>query len=194
MVAGLLFSRCALRTATDQFCFEISSLTLYMYFSSELITSILCPKHVPTFPPKNWVPEWCSVEYRTHPPHNSPCDQFPKLGVGIEIVSSINAGPLCSPPSSHSGCSIPPVPDFGCPPHFSCNQPVPATYMYSVHHMYFPSLPPAPPRPSICEPHNLLAPHLKLHPSSLMSEGALGCILYRGTSLTRKRTPPRTLP
>ena len=115
-----------------------------------------CPgKGSPGFQ-KNGVPEWCSLQNCTHPPPNSPCDQFSKLGFEIEIVPSRNAGLLCSPPYSvltmgsfsprspildihmvktHLRARIPRSPESDAPisslyarPHFPRNQPVPATY------------------------------------------------------------------
>ena len=63
---------------------------------------------------------------------------------------------------------------------FLATDPLRAPPVYSTSSLSL-SLPP-PPR-SLIGPHNLMAPHLRLHPSSLMCSGALGSILCTRQSI-----------
>ena len=58
-------------------------------------------------------------------------------------------------------------------PLLSRNQPVPAVDMYFAS----PCCSLTPPPVSLCGPHNLVVPHLRLHPCFRMCKGALGFVL-----------------
>ena len=64
-------------------------------------------------------------------------------------------------------------------PLLSRNQPVPAVDMYFASPCC--SLTPTP--VSLCGPHNLVVPHLRLHPVYLMCKGALGFVLRMPESI-----------
>ena len=66
-------------------------------------------------------------------------------------------------------------------PLLSRNQPVPAVYIYFAS----PSCSLTPLPVSLCGPHNLVVPHLRLRPFFLMCKGALGFVLRMPESIVR---------
>ena len=151
-----------------------------------------------TFPLKTWVPVWCIIENYTNPP----CDPIPKSGTAIEMVSYRKACLFCSKPASTftvgsfflqspildctwskpaSGPEFPAPLNPMLPEAFSLRPllfPQP-TCSSSVHVLPFSLLLSHPPHPphSLCGPQNLVVPHLRLHPFSLMCKDTSGFIL-----------------
>ena len=111
-------------------------------------------------------------------------------------------------PSLLSKCVfiLPPVPDFGLHPvqtrlRSGVSRPpesdAPRSFVFApppfpqptcsscVHVLSIALLLPPPPLVSLCGPHNLVVPHLRLHPLYLMCKGALGFGLKMPESIVR---------
>ena len=164
------------------------------------------PKQCQHFPPKRWVPERCLFNFFTcpHPTHpvktiqnrqlqltvclegqRPSCALRPPLpspwfhcstGLrsGTFTWSNSVSGPEFLPPLNPmhpEALSMPPL--LFTQPHFSWV--VSAVYICTVHPVSRSLLPPPPP-PHV-KPQNLVQQNVRCHPSSLMCEGALVCIL-----------------